>query len=523
MVQPLAMNLLSEKNQGKPAGAKKSIDKGADSLHQQAFDHSLQANIIFIVADGKIIRANRAACQLLGYSKKELLTKYRKDIFSLPEKSFKRMMKERNAEGSAKADLSLVRKSGKLLPCEITSVIFKDANGVENSILSIVDLRERQAKQKIIDADNERKEAETIAVARKESDTRHEAEDNVWMSSVASTSYDLIWDWNIPSGLISFGNNFDKVFGYELNKNKIGFREWMVLFAPEEGAIIEKKLNTILTVEKDSWEDVYQFTYPGGPVVQVTSRANLIRDEEGKLMRVIGVIHDISRLRKLEKTLELEIRIKEREIIEAIVEAKESERSDIGKELHDNINQLLGASMLYLEMARKDIKNGEVYLIHSSEYTLAAIEEIRKLTKGLTTATLMDFGLCGAIEHISLDIMEASSIKIHFKLDPTLEATMTEKFKLNTFRILQEQLNNIVKHAKATEIQIRLSRTKTGFMLSISDDGVGFDPGIKTKGIGISNIISRSALYKGTANFISEAGKGCKLVVNFPGLRANLN
>jgi PAS domain-containing protein len=62
------MNLLSEKSHFKPAGAKKIIDKGADLLHRQAFDHSLRANIIFIVADGKIIRANRAACRLLGYS-----------------------------------------------------------------------------------------------------------------------------------------------------------------------------------------------------------------------------------------------------------------------------------------------------------------------------------------------------------------------------------------------------------------------------------------------------------------------
>jgi signal transduction histidine kinase len=335
------------------------------------------------------------------------------------------MLRQRNEEGSAKADLSLIRKSGRLVPCEIASVIFKDSNGVENSILSIVDLRERQAKQKITDADNERKGAETIAVAQMESDDRHTKENNAWMSSVARTTYDLIWDWDISAGLISFGYNFDKVFGYELDKNKIGFKEWIGLFTPEEGTIIENKLHAILAFEKNSWEDVYQFTYPGGPVVKVTSRANLIRDEGGKLTRVIGVIHDISRLRKLEETLELEIRIKEREIIEAIVDAKESERSDIGKELHDNINQLLGASMLYLDMARKDIKNGEVYLIHSSEYTLTAIEEIRKLTKGLTTATIMDFGLCGAIEHISLDIMEASSVKIHYKLDPSLEETMT--------------------------------------------------------------------------------------------------
>ena len=95
-----------------------------DYIFQQAFDHSLQANIISIVGNGRIIRANRAACRLLGYSKKELLTRNRVDIFRITEASYKRMLVERTAEGSAKADLSIVRKDGRLWPCEITTVIF---------------------------------------------------------------------------------------------------------------------------------------------------------------------------------------------------------------------------------------------------------------------------------------------------------------------------------------------------------------------------------------------------------------
>ena len=67
-------------------------------------------------------------------------------------------------------------------------------------------------------------------------------------------------------------------------------------------------------------------------------------------------------------------------------------------------------------MAKEDIKNGEVYLIHSFEYTSTAIEEIRKLTKGLMTDTIKDFGLCGAIEDIARDTMEAHPVKIHCKL-----------------------------------------------------------------------------------------------------------
>ncbi len=119
-----------------------------DHLHEKAFDNSLRANIIFRASDGGIIKANRAVCKLLGYSKKELLTKNRKDIFSVSESSYKKMLRQRKTEGGAKADLSVIRKNGGLWPCEITSVAFKDDNGVGYSIMSFVDLRERLLKQK---------------------------------------------------------------------------------------------------------------------------------------------------------------------------------------------------------------------------------------------------------------------------------------------------------------------------------------------------------------------------------------
>jgi signal transduction histidine kinase len=112
--------------------------------------------------------------------------------------------------------------------------------------------------------------------------------------------------------------------------------------------------------------------------------------------------------------------------------------------------------------------------------------------------------------------METCPLQIHCLLDYSLEDSINDKFKLNTFRILQEQLNNIIKHAKASNVHITLSKTDTGIMLSIADDGVGFDTTQKSKGIGIKNIISRSELYKGNANFISEPGKGCMLAITFP-------
>jgi PAS domain S-box-containing protein len=486
-----------------------------DNLYQQVFDNSLLAKIIYIVSDSRIISVNQAAWKLLGYSKKELLTKHMKDIFSISQDSYKKMLKQMNLDGSAKANLSLKKINGKLVPCEITSVIFKNKDGISNVIVGITDLRQRLLKQDKIDAKNKKIVDDNIIIAQTKSDNRH-AENNTWIKSISKTSYDVTWDWDIINDLITFGNSYEKVFGYKLPKNKISFKEWMDFFQPDERCIWEMKINKVFESKIKRWEDTCQFTSPDGLLSQVIIRSIIIQDNDGKVIRMIGVIHDISKLKQLEEIHEQEIRIKQKEIIEAIVKAKEMERSDLGKELHDNINQLLGASMLYLDMARNDLQNDDIYLIHSSEYTALAIEEIRKLTKELTAPAITDFDLCEAIESTCHDIMETCPVQIDYILDDCLEDSINEKFKLNTFRILQEQLNNIVKHAKASNVHITLSKTDTGIMLSIADDGVGFDTTQKAKGIGITNIISRSELYKGNANFISEPGKGCLLAITFP-------
>ena len=499
----------------KTAPTKRETTFITDPLLQKAFENSLQANIITIVADGRIIRANRAACKLLGYSKKELLTRKKKDIFQISEESYKLMLRQRTQEGSAKADLSIIRKGGKLWPCEITSVVFKDARGIRNSITSIVDRRERLSIQKKIDVENERSTASNIVIAQAKSDTTH-VDNNDWIRSIGKTTYDVTWDWDIVADQISFGKNYENVFGHKLPAAKVSFEEWMAFFQQEERAIMQKKISKIFESGKKNWEDSFQFMRSDARMSNVIIRSNIIRDNDGNAIRMIGVIHDISKMQMLEEVLEWELRVKKNQLTDAIVEAKETERSDIGKELHDNVNQILAASMLYLDMARKDIKNGEIYLIHSSEYMFTAIEEIRKLTKGLMTDK--DFGLCAEIEHIARDTMKIHPVRIRCTLKSSLEKAMSNKFKLNAYRIVQEQLSNILKHAGASEIQITMSERKAGFVLSIVDNGRGFDITKKRKnaGIGISNIISRAELFGGKAIFITAPGNGCKLVLTFP-------
>jgi PAS domain S-box-containing protein len=763
------------------------ITAAGEMLHHLAFDNSLQPNIITTVSDGKIIVANRAAYTLLGYSKKEILTKSRSTIFDIEETGFKKMLKQRTAEGRSTALVTIIRKNGRAIPCEITSAVFLDEDGIEKAITTIVDMRQHilkqknidnekekivagnimlakskqkgidhrkekivadnieaarskqkkidihnekivadnivlaktkqkkidihnekivadnivlaETKQKKIDIHNEKVVADNIVLAKtkqkkidihnekivadnivlaetkqKKIDIRKEkivadniteataksaavqAEYRKWKNYMGKASYDVMWDWDIVTGKIYVGDSLEEVFGYKIRDNNVEFKEVARCLLPGERDKIEKKMrkrlfsanktwhDSFMLIRRDGsialtksrasivrnvkgepihmigaikdvtllkelemkvslqreqdkrldneiaasfklifnsstdvlydsdmvtnevlisdayenvygykitgnmtpmldwisyihpddkeavlqdyvrvvasaemeWKKNYRFLKADGSVANVISRCIIIRNAEGTALRMIGSMQDNSKEKVLEEKLEQEIKLKEKQIAEASSDAKDTERSDIGKELHDNINQLLGASRLYLEMAKQGGVNSKMYLSRSSEYTLSAIDEIRKLTKGLTTDTIKNLGLCEAIENIVRDTMEINPLTITANLEKFIEYSVHEKFKLNLFRIVQEQLNNILKHAQATKVNIVLSQNKKFVVLSISDNGVGFDIEKKRTGIGVDNIKSRAGSFNGSAAFVSQPGQGCLLTVTFP-------
>ena len=105
---------------------------------------------------------------------------------------------------------------------------------------------------------------------------------------------------------------------------------------------------------------------------------------------------------------------------------------------------------------------------------------------------------------------------IDLDLQNISEDHIEDRRKLTVFRIVQEQLNNIVKHARATRVLIRLSGEQDHIVLTVADNGVGFDVGRHRKGVGITNMISRAELFNGKVEIESSPGEGCTLTVNLP-------
>lgn len=231
---------------------------------------------------------------------------------------------------------------------------------------------------------------------------------------------------------------------------------------------------------------------------------------------VMAIAQNVTGKVLLEKKLEEERLFKQKEIAEAVITTQEKERHDISRELHDNVNQQLTVAMMYIASAEKQQPNGSDLLRQSASFVLHAIEEIRRLSKGLVTPLIKDFGLAKAIESVIEDVNAVNTMQIDFVADTFFEDDIIYDFKLSVFRIIQEQVNNVLKHSGANLLMIELGRNGSSIYLSINDNGLGFDLAAQKKGIGLYNITSRVELFNGTIDIHTAPNSGCVMHISFP-------
>ena len=237
-------------------------------------------------------------------------------------------------------------------------------------------------------------------------------------------------------------------------------------------------------------------------------------DYKGKSV-ILALANNVTEKISLEEKLKEEQVKKQQEITEAVISAQEKERQQIGAELHDNVNQILASSRLYLGLAKRDLSLPNPFLDETEILITSAIAEIRSLSHSLIPPSLNDSELAEALANIIVLVTKAGSLKVDFDFKRFKENRTSDKLKLAIYRIVQEQFNNILKYAKASQVNLSLSSDDGKVILSIKDNGIGFDTAQKTNGVGLLNIKTRASLFNGEVEVISSAGNGCDLIVTF--------
>lgn len=227
------------------------------------------------------------------------------------------------------------------------------------------------------------------------------------------------------------------------------------------------------------------------------------------------VANDITEKISLRHQLMEEKIFRQKEIMQVSIEAQEKERTEIGRELHDNVKQILGMAKVCLEHGRDNAAVQPEMTERAMTMINSAIEELRELSKSLIQAYEREIGLQLSLENLLESVRLGN--RFHVKMDFSVpdENSLDDKLKMTLFRIVQEQLNNILKHAEASNVMISVKHLGDVLSLYITDDGKGFQVKQKRNGIGITNIINRAEIFNGRVEIDSEPGKGCRMLVNF--------
>ncbi|RYY87116.1 MAG: PAS domain S-box protein [Chitinophagaceae bacterium] len=238
-------------------------------------------------------------------------------------------------------------------------------------------------------------------------------------------------------------------------------------------------------------------------------------NSRGEVEHFFAVQTDITEKKKLEQ-LVIEEKIEaQKEVSKAIIDTQEQERSEIGKELHDNVNQILTTAKLYVENISYYPEQSAQFVEKSRGLLQNAINEIRYLARQLVTPVLNDIGFRATLEELIAHYLSLGTFQINFQYGLG-ERKLPKELQLTLYRIVQEQLNNIVKYAGASQVEISLGLEESRLRLIVADNGCGFEPEKASRGMGINNIHNRSDVYRGSVQLKSAPGEGCRLEVDFP-------
>lgn len=311
-----------------------------------------------------------------------------------------------------------------------------------------------------------------------------------------------------PDGTLAWVNReFERVLGYKLED--LRNVDAVPIFYPdsEESAKVYEKLQKAL----GTWHENVVTTRTGE---KLNTAWNNIRLSDGTL---IGVGQDITARKQAEM---LRTRV-----IEEAIQAQEDERRRLALELHDELGQSLATLLVGMKALEEDMEDGEareqVRLLR--EITAQSVREVGRLARGLRPSTLDDLGFPAAIEmHVS-ELNRAQVLHVDLHMNGFSErARMPRPIEQHLYRMVQEALTNVVKHARASAVSVVLRRNEDSVLAIVEDDGSGFDNPEAGRGHGphdaikLASIRERASLVRGSISIESVAGHGTTLYIQVP-------
>ena len=446
-----------------------------------------------------MFRTRLDGSEILEYNKKfhEILNYTFEEVKGTPSMNMwankherEKMVQKLKAEGHVTdLECELLNKQGDVINC-ITSLRYYPENGIlEGSIQDIT--QSRRAEAMLRESESSLLTAQVIAR----------------MGS---------WEWDIVRQETIWSENYFTLMGFKPDEIVPSFELFRSRIHPDDVHLLDKTHAAIL---KDKRPHSFELRLIQTDGTFKWFQNNLSVDVEGDtLLKMEGVIIDITQLKQAEDELK-----KAHEMLQQLFrhqdEIKENERKSISREIHDELGQLLSAIKIDLGWARANLANREEVINKIDGMTDLVSETIftvQRIASDLRPGMLDDLGLIPAIEWYCQEFEKRTGIRCHLKLDDY--ESPDENRNLALYRILQEALTNVSRHANAKNVNIDLGLAEDSIFFEIIDDGTGMEQEkiYSHKSLGILGIRERLNQFNGSLEITSSSNKGTRLSIMVP-------
>ncbi|MEP6712502.1 MAG: PAS domain S-box protein, partial [Ferruginibacter sp.] len=437
----------------------KESEQKYHSLFQQASDPIMVTDF-----QGNFIDVNTAMCNMFGYTKEELLGMRIQalidpvEIQTTPVR-FDLLAKDQHIFTHRK----MLHLNGNVIHVEANAKKFG-----ENLVMAIVrDVTElKKAEENLVMQEKQLRlfvEQSPAAIAMFDNEMRYMNVSHRWLTEYHATQQQLT------------GNNHYELF------------PWI----PQRWRDVHQRC--LAGATEKSEEDSY--TNDDGTTDWLRWEVHPWHNASGEIGGIIMLTEIITQKKLLEAAI-LEQKVQEqKKISRAIIKAQEKERNHIGQELHDNVNQILAGTKLYMKIAAQGNEAVEKLIKYPMELIDSSIHEIRMLSSRQVTP-VKNINLKDLVCTLLGNIEKNTRLKTQLNYNIT-DQPIADDLKLNIYRIIQEQINNVVKYANAKNISISIVNVNSRINVEVADDGIGFNTNKKREGIGISNLINRVEAFNG--------------------------
>jgi len=315
---------------------------------------------------------------------------------------------------------------------------------------------------------------------------------------------------DLKSGMVETSPLFAVIHGRPEAKTRLSLEESLADIHPDDRPSIEVAIRAALANQAPE-RTTYRVSKPDGSTAWVEFVGHITLDPEGRPAFVRGVGFDVTARQEAFDEL-----VQRKAVLRSLIEVQENERQTLCHELHDGLIQYaIGAKMLLQSIQDADEPVDAAAQIGAAIEALdRGIDEGRHLIRGVRTAVLDDLGLRAAIQDLSDQL---APLSIDTTLDPGDLETLPTLLQTTVYRLLQEALTNVRKHAETTSAAVEIRRGADEVTVTIHDRGRGFDPtASRARGFGLVGMVERARLAGGSCSIESRPGAGTRVVARLP-------